>query len=125
MRMTFLGRDPAVAWSMIGSVLMALVALLLPFDVELQGVANAVILAFAGFATAVMVQRDAALPALLGLLKAVFALLLALGMHLPDTTQVAILALVSAVAAFFVRTQVVAPFDSNGVRRSQADVRAA
>jgi hypothetical protein len=103
--MKIAGREPAVFWAMIATLAQA-VLLLFNLDAGVQGAANAVILAAAGLATAAMVSVDAALPALTGLIKAVFALVLAFGVHLPDTTQVAILAVVTAVGAFFVRQNV-------------------
>lgn len=102
------GREPAVFWAMVATLLQAFL-LLFPLSTDVQGAANAAILAAAGFATAAMVSVDAALPALTGLIKAAFALVLALGMNLPDTTQVGILAVVTALGAFFVRQNVVAP----------------
>ncbi len=101
------GREPAVFWGLVATLLQA-VALLFPLTVQTQGAVNAVTLALAGFLTATSVSVDAALPALIGLLKAVFALVLAFGVHLPDATQVGILAVVTAVGAFFVRQNVVA-----------------
>lgn len=102
-----LGREPAVFWAMTATLLQALL-LLFPLSDDVHGAANAVILAVAGFATAAMVSVDAALPALTGLIKAVFALVLAFGISLPDTTQVGILAVVTALGAFFVRQNVTA-----------------
>jgi hypothetical protein len=105
--MKIAGREPAVFFGMVASVLMAL-ALLLHLNTDVQSLVNAAILALSGLAAASFVSLDAALPALVGLLKAVFALIVGLGGHLPDNTQVAILAVVTAVAAFWVRTQVTA-----------------
>jgi hypothetical protein len=102
-----LGREPAVFFSMAATVVMAGL-LLFPISEEVHGYVNAVVLALAGLLTAAFVSVDAAVPALTGLLKAVFALVLALGMDVPEATQVGILTLVTAVAAFFVRSQVVA-----------------
>lgn len=102
-----LGREPAVFWGLAATLLQAL-ALLFPLTTETQGAVNAATLALAGFLTAASVSVDAALPALTGLLKAVFALVLAFGVDLPDATQVGILAVVTAVGAFFIRQNVVA-----------------
>lgn len=100
------GREPAVFWGLV-AVLLQSIALLLPVNADVQGAINAATLALAGFATAAMVSVDAALPALIGLLKAVFALVLAFGVNLPEPTQVGILAIVTAFGAFFVRQNVV------------------
>jgi hypothetical protein len=99
------GREPAVFWGLVATLLQA-VALLLPLTTETQGAVNAATLALAGFLTAAMVSVDAALPALVGLMKALFAVLLALGTNVPESTQVGILALVTALGAFFVRQNV-------------------
>lgn len=100
-----LGREPAVFWALVATLAQA-VLLLFPLTGEVQGAANAAILAAAGFLTAAMVSVDAALPALTGLIKAVFAVILAFGVDFPDTTQVGILAVVTAIGAFFVRQNV-------------------
>lgn len=101
------GREPAVFWAMAATLIQALL-LLAPWDDQLHGVANAVVLAAAGFATAAMVSVDAALPALAGLIKAIFALVLAFGIDVPANLQVGILAIVAAAGAFLVRQNVTA-----------------
>lgn len=105
--MKIFGREPAVLWGLVATLAQALL-LLLNLDTGVQAAANAVLLAIAGFLTAASVSVDAALPALTGLLKAVFALVIGLGVDLPNTTQVAILAVVTALGAFFVRQNVIA-----------------
>jgi hypothetical protein len=99
------GREPAVFWALAATLVQALF-LLVPWSDEVHGVVNAATLAAAGFLTAAWVSVDAALPALIGLLKAVFAVVLAFGVDFPDTTQVGILAVVTAIGAFFVRQNV-------------------
>lgn len=106
--MRIVGREPAVFWAMVATLVQA-VLLLFPWSDETHGVVNAAVLAAAGLATAAYVSVDAALPALVGFIKAIFAVLLAFGLHLPDTTQVAVLAIVAAVMAFFVRQNVTVP----------------
>jgi len=101
------GREPAVFWGLVATLIQS-IALLFPLTSEVQGAVNAASLALAGFLTAAMVSVDAALPALTGLLKAVFALVLAFGVNVPDATQVGILAVVTALGAFFVRQNVTA-----------------
>lgn len=108
-----LGREPAVFWAMVATVLQAL-SLFLPLTESQQGLVNAVLVAAAGFATAAAVSVDATLPALTGLIKAVFAVVLGFGLNVPDTMQVAVMAVVTAVGAFFVRQQVDAPVTREG-----------
>lgn len=102
------GREPAVFWAMVTAVLQAL-SLFIPLTEAQQGLVNAVLVAAAGFATAAMVSAEKALPALTGLLSAVFSLLLGFGLSVPGRMQVAVMAAVAALGAFFVRQQVVAP----------------
>lgn len=102
------GREPAVFFAMLATLLQG-ATLFFNLAPDVQGYVNAVLLAGAGFATAATVSVEKALPALVGLIKAGFALVLALGIQLPDTTQVAVLTVVTALGAFFVRQNVVAP----------------
>lgn len=104
---TIFGREPAVFWGLVATLIQS-VLLLFPVSEELHGALNAAVLAAAGLATAAMVNVDAVLPALTGLIKAVFAVVLAFGTPLSEGTQVAVLAVVTAVGAFFVRQNVVA-----------------
>lgn len=104
---TIVGREPAVFWAMLATLLQA-VSLGFGLPDTVQGLVNAVLVAAAGFATAAMVSVDAAFPAFAGLLKAVLALLLGFGIHVPDRWQVMVMATLTALSAFFVRTQVTA-----------------
>jgi hypothetical protein len=114
-----LGREPAVFWSLVAAVLLALLQLV-PMPTEVNGALNGLVLAGAGVATAVMVAADKALPALVGLVQAVFAVFLAFGTPVPETTQTGILALLASVAGFFVRSQVLVKLDGDGADRFQA-----
>ena len=105
--MRILGREPAVFFALVATLIQS-VLLLFDLDPQVQGAINAVVLAAAGLCAAAFVSIDAALPALTGLIKAVFALVLAFGVELPDSTQVGILAVVTALGAFFVRENVTA-----------------
>lgn len=107
------GREPAVFWSLVAGLVLALLQLI-PMPTAVNGALNAVTLAAAGLVTAAMVATDKVLPALVGLIQAVFALFLALGTPVAETTQTGILALVAAGAAFFVRGQVDAKVLPNG-----------
>ncbi len=108
-----LGREPAVFWALVAGVVLALLQLI-PMPSEVNGALNAAVLAAAGLVTAAMVATDKVLPALVGLIQATFAVFLAFGSPVPETTQTGILALVAAVASFFVRQNVVAPVDDGG-----------
>lgn len=104
-----LGREPAVFFGLVASVLLALIKFL-PFTTEVSGALNAAVLALAGVATAAAVDTEKVLPALTGLTTAVFAVFLAFGTPVSESTQTGILALLAAVGAFFVvRPNVTAP----------------
>jgi hypothetical protein len=102
------GREPAVAIETLTAIALG-VLLIIPMDTEVRGAADAAVLALAGLATAALVANERVLPALTGFIKAVFALIIAFGIDIADPTQTGILAVVSALATFFVRQQVTAP----------------
>lgn len=119
-----LGREPAVFWALNVGVMLALLRLI-PLPAEINGALNGAVLAAAGLVTAAMVATDKVLPALVGLIQATFAVFLAFGTPVPEVTQTGILALIAAVASFFVRQNVVAPVSSVGGNRIQAAGEAA
>jgi len=108
-----IGREPAVFFGLIAGLVLAVIQLVNVTD-PLAGALNAVVLAAAGLATAAVVDVDKVLPALVGLITATFAVFLAYGSPVPESTQTGILALVTAAAAFFVRQNVVAPVTITG-----------
>jgi hypothetical protein len=102
------GREPAVFFALLAGILLALIKFTtVPEDVA--GALNAAVLAGAGFATAATVSAERALPALVGLVQATFAVFLSYGSPVPESTQTGILALIAAVGAAFVRGNVLAP----------------
>jgi hypothetical protein len=114
-----LGREPAVFFALVASVLLALIQFTnVPEDIA--GALNAAVLAGAGFATAATVSAERVLPTLVGLVQAVFAVFLAYGSPVPENTQTGILALIAAVSAFFVRQNVYAPVDIDYENRWEA-----
>lgn len=114
---TIFGREPAVFFeTLVAIVLGVLVTLNLP---ELaHAAAVAVVVALGGFATAATVSAERALPALVGLIKAAFALFIVLGANLDPTLETGIVLIVTAAGAFFVRQNVVAPTPPPAERRA-------
>lgn len=107
------GRDPAaVVETGVQVVLGVVMALALP--VGLSNAWAAAVVAVGGLITAAWVAREKLLPALTGAIKAVFALVVTLGMDLNPTVETGLIMAASALVTFFVRTQVVAPINSNG-----------
>lgn len=79
---------------------------------------NALAVALAGLCTAILVNSDKLVPAIIGVAQAVLTVGLAAGWHATPDQQAAAMTLVGLVAAGFVRTQVDAPVDANGEPRS-------
>lgn len=108
-----LGRDPALFLAALAAAVYALTAFL-PLSTDLAAAINAVAVAGVGVWTALVV-KDGGVAAALGLVKALLALALGLGLHLNPEQQAAILTVVTAVSAAFVRTQVTAPVPAEPV----------
>lgn len=112
--MKILGREPAVFFALVAAAIQLLSVTVTHWDPETQGVINAVVVALAGFLTAWKVATETAFAALAGLIKAVFALMLAFGLHVDSPTQTAVMVLVTAIGAWVVRSQADAPVTKNG-----------
>ncbi|MDQ3577815.1 MAG: hypothetical protein M3443_09500 [Actinomycetota bacterium] len=105
-----LGREPAVFFELLAGLLLAAVVLL-PMPGPVTVGINATITAAAALATAAVLPelRDKVLPTLLAFVRALMAIVVGVGMALPEPTQAAIIGVISAVFALFVRQQVSAP----------------
>jgi len=112
--MKVFGREPAAWIALLAVVLQLLSSYLIHWSADTQGVVNAVIVALFGLWTAAHLPdwRDKILPALLGLVQAVFASMLAFGADVPATVQSQWMAFITTAVALFVRTQVTAPVQS-------------
>jgi hypothetical protein len=113
-----LGREPAVFFGLVASTLLVLIPFVPrilpdPVGINLTGALNGVVLAGAGLATAAWVDSEKVLPALTGLVTAVFAAFLAYGTPVPESTQTAILAALAPIVAFFVRGKVWPTLDND------------
>lgn len=113
--MKILGRDPVLIMGFISAAIAVLSSLVLHLSDEQQGVLNAVVVAAFGFAAAAMLARDKAVPALVGLFKAVIAVAIAFGLHMTPEAQGLVLTLVAAGAALLVRPQVTAAVPEGNV----------
>jgi hypothetical protein len=107
------GRDPAVLVSMLVGAIGALVALVPMPDGLAAGIA-ALAAAIGGFVIAAAVKHDGQLPAILGIAKAGMYVLVLVGWNVPDTTQATVLIAIEAVAALFIRQNVVAKVGPTG-----------
>lgn len=114
--MRIFGRDPVLIMAFISSAIAVLSSIWLHLSIEQQGVLNAAVVALFGFIAAVMLSADKAVPAIVGLIKAVVAVAIAFGLHLSPEVQGLIIALVAAGAALLVRPQVTASVPEGTVR---------
>lgn len=103
-----MNREPVVVFQAL--IVPALIALSLVFGFNdtTQALVNAALLAAGGFVAAAGVSSRAALPLLSGLVKAVLALVLGLGVSIPANWQAAVLGVVAVAVAFFTQSQVTA-----------------
>lgn len=109
-----LGRDPALFLAALAAVVYGLTAFL-PLSTDVASAINAVAVAAVGVWTALVV-KDGGVAAALGFIKALIALGLGFGLKLTPEQQAAILTVVTAVSAAFVRTQVQAPVSAGEVK---------
>jgi hypothetical protein len=104
-----LARYPALVLGMVASVIQVGSGLFLDLTVAQTSLINAAVVAILGAVTAWLVKGDALVGALVGVGQALLALMIGFGLVLSPELQASIMALVSAAAAAYVHTQVVAP----------------
>jgi hypothetical protein len=114
-----LSRDPAL-WLFLVATGVRLLAAYGPWTitVDVQAAVNALATAIASFIVAAIVVRDKQVPALLGIVQALIALAVGLGLRLDPEMQALIMSGVGGLVAAFVRTQVVAPVSAVGDRQA-------
>jgi hypothetical protein len=107
--MKIFGREPALWAALVASAIQMFSAFVLPMSVEAQGALNALTVAVLGAITAFAVSSERGVPALLAAIKALIAVGLAFGLHWSPELQATVMTFAAAIAAMFIRTQVVAP----------------
>jgi hypothetical protein len=116
--MTFkLSRDPALWLTLFATAVRLGAAFLFEISDEQQAVLNATATAVASLIVAVWVRRDGQVAALLGTAQALLALAIGFGLDVSAENQAVIMSFVGALAAAFIRTQVVAPVSADGDRQ--------
>jgi hypothetical protein len=98
-------RDPVVMWNLLAVVAMGVGRVAWHFGDQQQAVLDGVSVALANFIAAAR-THDGQLPALTGLFKAFFALVIGLGMHLNPNIQLGAMTLLTYVGSLWVRMQV-------------------
>ncbi len=107
-------REPAL-WVAVGAAAIQLcTAFFVTLTVDQQAVLNALVVAVAGFITAVLVRRDGQVAAILGLAQAAIAVGVGFGLDWTPEKQAAAMAAVTALAAAFSRTQMTAKVGPEG-----------
>lgn len=107
--MKIFGREPALLTALAGSLISFIGAFVVHLSDGQQTTLNAVVAAVFGLVTALGVDRDKLVPALLGVAQAVLNTALAFGLNLTAEKQSIVMGLVSTlVAALIVRPQVTA-----------------
>lgn len=111
-----LGREPVATVSTVVALLIALLPLF-GWSTETVGLVAAALVAIGGGVEAVLVSVDRVLPLLVGVGKAVLAVVASFGIALPDNHVAAIMAVLTVVAGLATRAQVGAvqpPVDRDG-----------
>jgi hypothetical protein len=111
-------RDPALWLTLVATAVRLAAAFLIHLTGEQQAVVNAGATAVAAMIVAVWVRRDGQVAAILGVAQALIALAIGFGLHVTAENQAVIMSFVGAVAAAFIRTQVVAPVNAAGDRQA-------
>jgi len=120
--MKILGRDPAVWLGLVAVIVQALVAWGVDLTKDQQGYINAAATALMGLILAVTVSHEQVVAAAGGLLGAVLQLAVAFGAHISQDQIATAGAVVTAVLAAWLRTQVTAPVAADGTKVPKATV---
>jgi hypothetical protein len=104
-----IAREPAIWLTAFATILRLIGAFWIDLSPEAQGWWNAGATALASVIVAIWVKRDGQVAAALGFLQAVLAIAVGYGADISAEQQALIMSAVGALAAAFIRTQVVAP----------------
>lgn len=117
--MRIFGREPAVWLGLVAVAVQAAVAWGIHLTETQQANINAAATLLMGLAIAIVAARDQIVPAAAGALGGVLQLLVAFGADLSQEKIATAGAVVTAVLAFWLRTQVTAPVAENGATVSK------
>lgn len=109
-----LSRDPALYLFLVATAVKLFSAFVLHVSDNTQALVNAVAIAVAAAIVAAVVKHDGQVAAILGVAQALLALAVGFGLHLSADNQALVMTFLGALAAGFVRTQVVAPASATG-----------
>jgi hypothetical protein len=112
-----LSREPALWLTLFATAVRLGAAFLFQISDGQQAVLNAAATAIAALIVAVIVRRDGQVAAILGVAQALLALAIGFGLDVSAENQAVIMSFVGAIAAAFIRSQVVAPVSAAGARQ--------
>lgn len=115
--MKIFGREPALLLAFFAALVQVVSTFIVDLSPEQQSLLNAGVVALAGLITAIKVH-DGIQAGVLGFVQAVLSLAVGFGLHWDASQQSVAMALVAALVALWVRTQVTAPVSAAGVRVS-------
>lgn len=110
------GREPVMSVATVVAVLVAVLPVF-GWSGEVVGTVSAALVVVGGAVSAALVSVDRVLPLLVGVAKAVLAVVAAFGLHVPDNYVAALMAVLTVVAGLATRAQVGAvepPRDRDG-----------
>ena len=107
-------REPALLLTLVATAVRLVSAFWVHVSDDQQTWINAAATAVAAAIVAVWVRREGQVPAILGAIQALLALAVGFGLHWTPEQQAIFMSFVGAIAAFYVRTQVVAPVAPDG-----------
>jgi hypothetical protein len=110
-------RDPALWLTLFATVVRFGAAFIFHLTDGQQAVLNAAATAVAGLIVALVVRKDGQVAAILGVAQALLALAIGFGLDMSAERQAVVMSVVGAVAAAFIRSQVVAPVSADGVKQ--------
>jgi hypothetical protein len=113
------GREPALWAGLLNTVIYLLGAYVFHLSSKSEALLVAVAAAVLGLVVAVS-THDGVSAAILGLVKAAFAVSLGFGAHLSAATEAQLLAIAATVVALFVRTQATAKVSAGQLRGAAA-----
>lgn len=107
-------REPALLLTLVATAIRLVSAYFIALTPDQQAWLNAGATAVCSAVVAIWVKREGQVPAILGVIQALLALAVGFGWHLDAEQQAIIMSFVGTVAAFYTRTQVVAPIPPAG-----------
>lgn len=102
-------REPALLLSLVATAIRLVSAFFIEVSPDRQAWINAAATAVCSATVAVWVRREGQVPAILGAIQALLALAVGFGLHWTGEQQAVFMSFAGTVAAFYTRTQVVAP----------------